>query len=234
MVIEVEALTYAYPRSDRAVLDIEGLAIRRGEHVFLFGPSGSGKTTLLGLLAGILTATSGEVRVLGRSLASLSGPQRDRFRGAHIGYVFQLFNLVPYLDVERNIRLPLAISPERAERAAADADGLRRIATELGIAPLLGRAVTNLSVGQQQRVAAARALIGAPEILIADEPTSALDADTRAAFLRTLFACAERVGSTIVFVSHDLGLRDLFPRAVALREINRVAATADAGAGRVP
>jgi putative ABC transport system ATP-binding protein len=218
----IENLKFAYHRG-QPVLDIREFSLRRGERLFLHGPSGTGKTTLLGLLAGILEADSGRIEILGRSYDSLRGTDRDHFRGSHIGYIFQMFNLIPYLNVRDNIELPCLISRERHDRlkgqdlhAAAS-----EIAAHLEIGELLPKKVTDLSVGQQQRVAAARALMGAPELVIADEPTSALDTDRREIFLRLLFREAERTGATILFVSHDHTLAPLFSRTVSLRDINQ-------------
>ncbi|MCY3598718.1 MAG: ABC transporter ATP-binding protein [Gemmatimonadetes bacterium] len=205
------------------VLDIGELALERGARAFLFGPSGSGKTTLLGVLAGVLAATEGEVRVLGEDLASLSGAQRDAFRAEHIGYVFQMFNLIPYLSVLDNIALPARMDAKR--RARLDGAGVKEtaalLADHLQIGDLLKKPVTELSVGQQQRVAACRALIGSPEIIVADEPTSSLDYDRREAFLQLLFQECERAGSTLVFVSHDRTLEGMFSRTISLPDVNK-------------
>ena len=204
-------------RTGPEILDIPELTIARGERVFLFGPSGSGKTTLLGLLAGILTGFTGSVEVLGRDIAKLSGSQRDAFRGTHLGYIFQLFNLIPYLTVEENITLPGRLHSARAKSIAEAHD----VAKRLGIEHLLSRAVTQLSVGQQQRVAAARALLGAPELLIADEPTSSLDFDHRERFLDLLFENCALSNSTLLFVSHDRSLAGKFDRQLSLLDFNR-------------
>ena len=216
---------FAY-RTGREVLHVPALAVADGERVFVYGPSGSGKTTLLGLLAGVLRATSGEVRVLGRDLGAMSGGARDAFRAEHVGYVFQQFNLIPYLSVRENVTLPARLSARRRARLdgeTADA-AAERIAGRLEIRELLDEPVTRLSVGQQQRVAAARALLGHPELVIADEPTSALDADRRTAFLELLFASCRDVGSTLVFVSHDRALEPMFDRGLDLTRLNVAAA----------
>ena len=222
--IRAAGLVFAYGKGD-PVLDIEKLAIARGEKVFLFGPSGSGKTTLLGLVAGVLKPPRGTLHVLDRDLGAMSGPARDAFRASHIGYVFQMFNLIPYLDVRDNIALPMRMNAERRRRLSAPLDeAVADAAEHLGIGHMLGERVTRLSVGQQQRVAAARALVGAPEVIVADEPTSALDADRRHAFLDLLFRSVSEVGSTLVFVSHDLSLADRFDRTISLPEINTAGA----------
>jgi putative ABC transport system ATP-binding protein len=210
------------------VLRVPELRIDRGERVFVFGPSGSGKTTLLGVLAGVLTPNAGAVRILGEDLAKMSSAARDQFRGEHIGYIFQLFNLIPYLTVAENIALPCRLN--RARQRRLEGRTLRAEAARLGerleIESLLDSNVTRLSVGQQQRVAAARALIGAPELVIADEPTSSLDTDLRTRFLELLFEICKDSSSTLVFVSHDRQLLPMFDRGLSLPELNRVASAA--------
>jgi putative ABC transport system ATP-binding protein len=222
--VELSRLRFAY-RTGRDVLSIEQLSIARGETVFLHGPSGSGKTTLLGLLAGVLQASSGHVRVLGQDFTTMSSGARDAFRARHLGYVFQMFNLIPYLSVQENILLPIRLDAARKARLAPQSidDAVRSIARELDIERYLGRPIAELSVGQQQRVAAARALIGHPEVVIADEPTSALDTDRREAFLQLLFASCARAKATLIFVSHDHTLMPMFSRIVELAEINTAA-----------
>jgi putative ABC transport system ATP-binding protein len=221
--VDIESLRFAY-RAARPVLDIAELKIVKGERVFLHGPSGSGKTTLLGILAGVLKAEQGRVKVLGRDLTKISGPARDALRGAHIGYIFQMFNLIPYLNVLENITLPCRINRERRRRVAGASleSEACALADRLGIGQLMDESVTDLSVGQQQRVAAARALLGAPELIIADEPTSALDEDQRENFLNLLFTHCGAIGATLLFVSHDRRMMGLFDRAISLPEINRV------------
>jgi len=198
----------------------------------LVAPPGSGKTTLLGLLAGVLQATSGEVRVLGENFAAMSSGARDAFRARHLGYVFQMFNLIPYLSVRENILLPIRLEPLRRQRLGAQSfdAAVQDVASQLDIARYLDSPIAELSVGQQQRVAAARALIGHPEVVIADEPTSALDTDRREQFLELLFRSCEKAGATLIFVSHDHTLMPLFSRIVELAEINKAAQRAGAGA----
>lgn len=221
----LENVEFAYSGGP-TVLRVPELRIERGERLFIFGPSGSGKTTLLGLLAGVLRAGSGSVQVLGSDLTALSNRRRDALRAAHIGYIFQMFNLIPYLTVKENITLPCRLSAERRARlgdVAPDA-AARTLADALQIGALLDERVTRLSVGQQQRVAAARALIGAPELIVADEPTSALDSDRREQFLELLFERSRAAGATLVFVSHDRHLEHMFDRAVSLSDLNMASA----------
>jgi putative ABC transport system ATP-binding protein len=206
------------------VLDVASLVVRRGERVFLRGPSGSGKSTLLGIIAGVLQPQSGSVRIFGRELSTLRGAGRDAFRAAHVGFIFQSFNLIPYLSLVENVALPARFSAERRARAGADLAGeATRLLGALGLTDpgLLARPVTQLSIGQQQRVAAARALLGRPELLIADEPTSSLDADARESFLGLLMSECAAAGATLLFVSHDVSLGRLFDRVLALGDLNR-------------
>jgi putative ABC transport system ATP-binding protein len=224
--VELEGLRFRY-QGGPEILNIPSLVIGHKERVFLYGPSGSGKTTLLGLLAGVIRATAGSVRVLGRELTTMSGAERDAFRGSQVGYIFQLFNLIPYLSVSDNIVLPCRLHRERRLRLGDQSleVAARAAAERLGIAALLHQQVTKLSVGEQQRVAAARALIGMPGVMLADEPTSSLDHDHRGRFLELLFECTEEADSTLIFVSHDRTLMPMFHRAVSLNDINRVHAS---------
>ena len=230
-VVEIASLRFAWSTGAAPVLDIDSLRVARGERVFLRGASGSGKSTLPSLLAGVTTPSAGRVSVLGQNLGAMSGAQRDRFRADHVGFIFQLFNLIPYLSVVENVTLPCGFSQRRASRTNGDVrrEAIRLLEhLDLAGPELLARPVTELSVGQQQRVAAARALIGAPELVIADEPTSSLDADRRAAFLDLLFRECAREGATLIFVSHDAGLAQHFDRTVELAEVNRAGLAARA------
>ncbi|MDU1144287.1 ATP-binding cassette domain-containing protein [Aeromonas rivipollensis] len=221
-VVEIRDLAFAWPGGE-AVLDLPALRISEGERVFIKGPSGSGKSTLLGLLAGIQAANHGTLEVLGQPLARLSGRARDHFRAANLGYIFQQFNLLPFLSVLDNVTAALTFSPEKRTRLQGSPEQeARRLLGELQLPDeALHRPVHALSIGQQQRVAAARALIGSPPLVIADEPTSALDTDNRAAFIKLLFEECDKQGSTLVFVSHDPYLEPLFPRVANLQQLNR-------------
>ncbi|UTW06501.1 ABC transporter ATP-binding protein [Pseudomonas benzenivorans] len=230
--IELADLGFAWP-GQAQLLDIPHFSLQRGETLFLKGPSGSGKTTLLGLLGGVQRAQHGHIRLLGQDLGQLSAGARDRFRVDHTGYIFQQFNLLPFLSVRDNVELPCRFSRLRAQRASqrhGSVDGAAAALLEhLGLqTELLERRADQLSIGQQQRVAAARALIGQPELVIADEPTSALDHDARESFLQLLFAECRAAGASLLFVSHDQSLAHLFDRSLSLAELNRAARTREA------
>jgi putative ABC transport system ATP-binding protein len=231
--IELHALRYRWPGSVNDCLAIDELRVAAGGTLFLHGPSGGGKSTLLGLLAGVLLPRQGTVSLLGTDWASLSGARRDAFRADHVGYIFQQFNLLPYLSVLDNVLLPCRFSGLRRQRAAAASGSAqaaaRMLLQRVGLSEALWtRRAATLSVGQQQRVAAARALIGQPELVIADEPTSALDSALRDSFMALLLQQCRDAGSTLVFVSHDERLAALFSQTVSLPQINRATQEATA------
>ena len=235
-IIEINNLVFSYSVTNKKCLDISQLIIAKGERVFLYGPSGSGKSTLLGVLGGVLVAQQGSVQLLGKKigqdLTTMKSSARDKFRADHIGFLFQQFNLIPYLSVFDNVLLPCQFSAKRAANAVATRNTLHqeveRLLLKLDLQPaLFNRPVTQLSVGQQQRVAAARALIGKPEIIIADEPTSALDADRQAIFLELLLQESAASNATLVFVSHDRRLAKTFDREINLSELNRAVLEAE-------
>ena len=220
-VIELHQLQFRWPQQSHDTLRLDELVIEQGEHLFIRGTSGSGKTTLLNILAGILTPSSGQLHVLEQNITQLSTAARDRFRADHMGIIFQQFNLLPYLSVLDNVTLPCEFSKRRHEQAMSVVATAQTLLEQLGLAKAIStRAITDLSVGQQQRVAVARALMGKPELIIADEPTSALDSDARDNFLQLLFTQAEAQGSTIIFVSHDPQLSRYFPRSLDLQRVN--------------
>ncbi|MEK6707938.1 MAG: ATP-binding cassette domain-containing protein [Pseudomonadota bacterium] len=231
LVIDIQNLIFQWPGRQGFRLSIPKFQVERGERVFLQGASGSGKSTLLSLLGGVLVPQHGQLQVLDTDLTALTSSTRDRFRVDHVGLLFQQFNLVPYLSVRENVLLPCRFSQRRRERALEAADTLEqsadRLLSQLGLDLTLARQpVTALSVGQQQRVAAARALMGHPELIIADEPTSALDADRQAEFLDVLLGRCNDEDVTLIFVSHDQRLAQHFNRSVNLSELCAVTAEA--------
>ncbi|KUJ00829.1 ABC transporter ATP-binding protein [Vibrio sp. MEBiC08052] len=223
-VIELRDVQFRWAADAPPMIDIEHLTVSAGEHLFIKGPSGCGKSTLLALLTGINTCQSGSLSVLGHELSDLPSRQRDRFRADHIGYIFQQFNLLPYLSVIDNVVLPCHFSARRRENITGTLrDKAHQLLTGLKLPEhLLNQPVVELSIGQQQRVAAARALIGSPKLIIADEPTSALDYDNRSAFIQLLMEEADQVNATLVFVSHDPTLESMFNRSISLPQLNRV------------
>jgi len=224
-VLSLEHLKFGYAPS-QTIIDIDQFDIGSGESVFLRGPSGSGKSTLLGLIGGVLSPQAGRLSICGKNLTEISSAERDKVRADHLGIIFQQFNLLPYLGVIQNCILPCRFSARRRERAI-NADGsvkasAGKLIRGLGLSDdLLERPVGELSVGQQQRVAVARALIGGPDLIIADEPTSALDHDNRDRFIELLNQSREEFGSSLLFVSHDQTLATHFDRSVSLSELNR-------------
>ncbi|MEL6997192.1 MAG: ABC transporter ATP-binding protein [Pseudomonadota bacterium] len=228
--VELSDLRFRWTRTGPLILDIDAFAVEAGARIFLRGPSGSGKTTLLNVIGGVATPQTGRIRIGDTEITKLSPAARDRFRAERIGFIFQQFNLVPYLGLIENVTLPCRFSAQRRDKATANRSldqEARRLLTHMQLDPaeLAGRPVATLSVGQQQRVAAARALVGSPDLIVADEPTSSIDADAREAFLNLLFDETKRTGATVIFVSHDTGLTDMFDRTVDLASINRAAPT---------
>lgn len=215
-VVHAEELSFAH-RGGPVLLELPRFELAAGERLFVCDPSGSGKSTLLDLLAGIHTPTSGSLEVLGAPLHRMRSAARDRLRGERMGYVFQLFNLLPYLTVRENIALPCRLVRGRRRRLGSPIDeAVRDVAAALEIGPLLDRPARALSVGQQQRVAAARALLGDPELVLADEPTSALDRPLAEKLLDLMLARCRQVGAALVFVSHDRALSAPFDRCLDL------------------
>lgn len=235
VILQLEKIRFAWPRSAHDCLDIEELRIAAGESVFLHGPSGCGKSTLLSLMAGVLLPQSGRIAVQGQDWGAMRQSARDRYRVDHVGYIFQQFNLLSYLSVLDNVLVPCRFSARRRDASIERAGSPREEAafwlSGMGLSDELWmRPAETLSVGQQQRVAAARALIGQPALIIADEPTSALDEDRRNAFLDLLLSACAEANSTLVFVSHDKRIATRFPREVLLPAINRAARPDGAGA----
>jgi len=221
-ILSLKDVRYRWPGRTSFGLDIPDFSIARSESVLLLGESGSGKSTLLSLICGTITPQAGSVTLSGTDIASLSAGKRDRFRAEQIGLIFQQFNLLPYASVLDNILLPLRFAPQRRARAGSAADTAKSLCIDLGLPQdAIAAQAGTLSVGQQQRVAAARALIGAPPLIIADEPTSALDAATQATFLNLLFAQARASGSTLLMVSHDARLGTHFDRMVQMSDVTK-------------
>jgi len=227
-VIDIEPLHFAWTSGGPDTLALGPLHLEAGQTVFLHGPSGCGKSTLLGLLAGVLSPRTGRVSLLGQDWAALAAGQRDAFRADHVGVIFQQFNLLPYLSVLDNVTLPCRFSALRRRRSgqgpfAGPEQSAQSWLQRMGLsAELWGRRADALSVGQQQRVAAARALIGQPELILADEPTSALDAALRHDFMDLLLQATRDAGSTLVCVSHDATQAERFDLQWSLPELQKL------------
>ena len=228
--LALDGVGFAWPGGHGFGLRVARFGVAAGERVLLLGASGSGKSTLLSLICGIVAPQEGRVVVDGTDIARLARAARDRFRAERIGVIFQQFNLLPHMTPLDNVLLALRFAPDRRRRAG---DGRAAALALTGALDLPEAAVTGsdaaaLSVGQQQRVAVARALIGAPPLIVADEPTSSLDAGTQAAFVELLFERCGEAGSTLLMVSHDERLAPRFDRTVRLPEIAAIRAGAAA------
>ncbi len=227
IVLHISDLVFSWPRSTAPLLNIDLLSVAKGEKIFLHGPSGSGKSTLLNVIGGVLEPERGKIEVLGKNFSELTSSRKDQFRGDHMGFIFQMFNLLPYFSAVENVVLPCEFSKIKSKRVLEHATSLeeeaKRLLTELrlSVEDLSHKNVTKLSVGQQQRVATARAVMGRPEIIIADEPTSALDSNIRESFLKLLFEECHKFEITLIFVSHDISLGTKFDRVISLCEINK-------------
>ena len=213
--VRLKGLRFDWKQRGPGLLEIDEFLIARGETLFLYGPSGAGKTTLLNLLAGVLLPQRGSIEILGHDITRMRSFRRDLFRARHIGVIFQQLNLIPYLDVLENVLIAPHFAKLDRSSSAAHADELLET---LGMAQHLHKRPSELSIGQQQRVAVARALVTGPEILIADEPTSALDSDNRETFMQHMLSMAAENDTTVIFVSHDRGLQEHFDRHLDIRE----------------
>lgn len=222
-VLSLSDVRYRWPGRAGFSLTVPEFSVSMGESVLLLGESGSGKSTLLSLICGTILPDQGTINAANRDVTTLSGGARDRFRAEQIGVIFQQFNLLPFGTVTDNILLPLRFAPERRKRAGDAGAEAERLCSALGLPRDAIRAkASSLSVGQQQRVAVARALIGQPPLIIADEPTSALDADSQVAFLDLLFAQTEAHRTSLLMVSHDPRLGERFDRVVRMEDIAQI------------
>ena len=221
MDINIREMKFSHDETSKnALIDIVSWTVDRGERIFVHGPSGAGKSTLLNLVSGLLSCSEGEISVLGERLDRLNSRQRDRFRANHLGYVFQRFNLVPYLSAIENIDLARSFLT-RKDRLSNKLKA-PELLDSLGLASDdWKKPVSRLSTGQQQRVAISRALVNTPEILIADEPTSSLDQQNRENFMSMLMQLIESKEMTLLFVSHDMSLTQYFTRVQALNDFSR-------------
>jgi putative ABC transport system ATP-binding protein len=216
VMIEVEGLTKTYQVGDVAVHALRGvdLQIRKGEFVAIIGASGSGKSTLFHILGGLTPMTSGTVRINDRDLGAMSNAARTEMRKTTVGFVFQKYNLLPTLSAEDNIRIVQYI----AGRDTAFDPAFQAVLELLGIADRLKHKPRALSGGQQQRVAIARGIVNSPAILLADEPTGNLDSENSAAVLRLMKDLNQRLGQTILMITHDAEAATYADRFVKMKD----------------
>ena len=222
-IIELNQVSHRYTKSQNKQIQplvIEHLRVEAGQQLFLYGHSGCGKSTLLNLLSGVLTPQSGVIEILGQDLCKMSGAKRDAFRAKNIGVVFQTFNLVPYLSVSKNIELAAYFAEAGSIERKDVVDRAKQLLCNLQLDEgILNRKVSQLSIGQQQRVAIVRALINHPELLLVDEPTSALDRAATNAFVTMLLDMVNELKTTLVFVSHDMTISEHFPHTLEMTEL---------------
>ncbi len=221
--INLNNIYFSYPETpDKPVLNIAKWAVAPQEQVFVHGPSGCGKSSLLNLLSGLVAPNQGQLSILGQRLDTMNQRQRDQFRAQNIGYVFQQFNLIPYLNAIENVQLATQFA-QHANQTSLNKT-LKDLLKQLNLsADDWHKPTAKLSIGQQQRVAIARALINKPQLLIADEPTSSLDQQNRDNFMSILMELSTAYGITLVFVSHDMSLSRYFTRIDAMSDISHIA-----------
>ena len=222
-IIKLNDVRFRWPGWPPFAIAVDELSVQKGEKVLLLGESGSGKSTLLSLICATILADSGAVVIGGTEIKRLSGWSRDRFRAEQIGVIFQQFNLLPFGSVLDNILLPLRFAPIRRRNCNDAPRNAVELCQDLGLPDNVETTkAENLSVGHQQRVAVARALIGQPPILIADEPTSSLDEANQDNFLDVLFEQVRVYNSTLLMVSHNPRLSEGFDRVLHMSEIVNV------------
>jgi putative ABC transport system ATP-binding protein len=214
-VVTATELRRRYGEGDTAVEALKGvdLAVARGELTAVMGPSGSGKSTLMHLLAGLDRPTSGAVEIDGVDITELDDTELTKLRRSHVGFVFQFFNLLPMLDAQENVTLPVAIAGEKPDKAWVE-----ELMSRVGLADRRKHRPSELSGGQQQRVAVARALVARPAVVFADEPTGNLDSRTGGEILELLREAVEDYGQTLVVVTHDVRAATIADRIVYLAD----------------
>ena len=219
-IIKIDSLRFHWSKKSSFRIYISGFTVKKGEKILLLGESGSGKTTLLSLIAGFLDPLSGEININGKSINSLTSSKKDKFRADNFGIIFQQFNLLPYANIIDNIILPLYFSKRRSTHIKNRRDVAMTLCRRLKLPDDIAESkASSLSVGQQQRVAVARALIGNPPLIIADEPTSSLDTETQEKFLDLMFEQIDQNKSTLLMVSHDKSLSRRFDRIINIKDI---------------
>ena len=219
-IIKIDSVRFYWSKKSNFKIFIQNLEIKKGEKVLLLGESGSGKTTLLSLLCGFLNPLSGTISINGNEINKLSSKSKDEYRADNIGIIFQQFNLLPYAGVIDNILLPLYFSKIRSNSIINPQETAVQLCKQLRLPDdVINYKADSLSVGQQQRVAVARALIGNPSLIIADEPTSSIDSAAQQIFLDLMFEQIYKNESTLLMVSHDKSLSSRFDRLIDINEI---------------
>ena len=219
-IVKIESLRFQWSKNNNFKIFVPKLEVGRGKKVLFLGESGSGKTTLLSLICGFLEPFSGSISINDKIISNLTSINKDTYRSDNIGIIFQQFNLLPYANVVDNIILPLYFSKQRSKKVENKINAAMNLCDQLRLPEsILNQKASNLSVGQQQRVAVARALIGSPSIIVADEPTSSLDTESQELFLDLMFDQISKNSSTLLMVSHDKSLTNYFDQVIDINEI---------------
>ena len=219
-IVKIESLRFQWSKNNNFKIFVPKLEVGRGKKVLFLGESGSGKTTLLSLICGFLEPLSGSISINDKIISNLTSTNKDAYRSDNIGIIFQQFNLLPYANVIDNIILPLYFSKQRSKKVENKINAAMNLCDQLRLPEsILNQKASNLSVGQQQRVAVARALIGSPSIIVADEPTSSLDTEAQELFLDLMFDQISKNLSTLLMVSHDKSLTNYFDQVIDINEI---------------
>ena len=219
-IVKIESLRFQWSKNNNFKIFVPKLEVGRGKKVLFLGESGSGKTTLLSLICGFLEPLSGSISINDKIISDLTSTNKDAYRSDNIGIIFQQFNLLPYANVIDNIILPLYFSKQRLKKVENKINAAMNLCDQLRLPEsILNQKASNLSVGQQQRVAVARALIGSPSIIVADEPTSSLDTEAQELFLDLMFDQISKNSSTLLMVSHDKSLTNYFDQVIDINEI---------------
>ena len=219
-IVKIESLRFQWSKNNNFKIFVPKLEVGRGKKVLFLGESGSGKTTLLSLICGFLEPLSGSILINDKIISDLTSTNKDAYRSDNIGIIFQQFNLLPYANVIDNIILPLYFSKQRSKKVENKINSAMNLCDQLRLPEsILNQKASNLSVGQQQRVAVARALIGSPSIIVADEPTSSLDTEAQELFLDLMFDQISKNSSTLLMVSHDKSLTNYFDQVIDINEI---------------
>ena len=219
--VKIKNLKYSYNKKSLFEMTVKNFSLNKGERLLIHGESGLGKSTFLNLISGSIEAKIGDIEILGNNISNIPGFAKDEIRGNHFGIVFQTFNLLPYISVENNILLGLIFSKRKRSKIENIKKEIKVLMQNLSLNydELKDRKSYQLSIGQQQRVAVARALIGRPEIILADEPTSALDLDNQKIFLDLLFRSLDKDKQGLIMVSHNKDVSKNFSQVKNIKDI---------------